>query len=331
MSTFILQTIMMLVVAIAIVYFVIYNKTSNLEKRISKYCIESKIDNSVPLFDRFSDLYIKIIASLNKVLLKSNVMKNYSEYYTKYISFDKINEVNPIEFVSKKFLILIISISSLILYGIINMKLPDIFDILLVSLIGFFVLDVYFIIYDVFRKRQVERELLNAIIIMNNAFRSGRSTIQAIEIVADELKGPIKQEFKKMHLEISYGLSLDVVFERFSKRVASEEVNYITSSLIILNKTGGNIIKVFSSIEDMLFNKRKIKQEMKSLSSSSLLLSVFLLGMPVGLVLIIMLLNPLYFLPLITTPVGIAILILILTLYIGYIFAVIKVMGVRYS
>ena len=31
----------------------------------------------------------------------------------------------------------------------------------------------------------------------------------------------------------------------------------------IINKTGGNIIKVFSSIEDMLFNKRKIKQEMK--------------------------------------------------------------------
>ena len=81
--------------------------------------------------------------------------------------------------------------------------------------------------------------------------------MQAIEIVAKELKGPISQEFKKMHLEISYGLSLDVVFERFSKRIESEEVSYITSSLSILNKTGGNIIKVFSSIEKMLFNKRK--------------------------------------------------------------------------
>lgn len=73
-------------------------------------------------------------------------------------------------------------------------------------------IDIYFKFYDYVKKKQIEQDLLNAIIIMNNAFRSGRSTMQAIEIVSKELKGPIAQEFKKMHLEISYGLSLDVVF-----------------------------------------------------------------------------------------------------------------------
>ena len=154
--------------------------------------------------------------------------------------------------------------------------------------------------------------------------------MQAIEIVAKELKGPIKQEFKKMHLEISYGLSLDVVFDRFSKRVASEEVNYITSSLSILNKTGGNIIKVFSSIEKMLFNKRKLKQEMKSLTSSSSMISKILLFMPFVFVLFITLLQPDYFAALINTTIGNIILCLIILIYVIYAYVVNRIMKVRF-
>ena len=154
--------------------------------------------------------------------------------------------------------------------------------------------------------------------------------MQAIEIVAQELKGPIKQEFKKMHLEISYGLSLDVVFDRFSKRVASEEVNYITSSLSILNKTGGNIIKVFSSIEKMLFNKRKLKQEMKSLTSSSSMISKILLFMPFVFVLFITLLQPDYFAALINTTIGNIILCLIILIYVIYAYVVNRIMKVRF-
>ena len=54
---------------------------------------------------------------------------------------------------------------------------------------------------------------------------------------------------------------LDVVFDRFAKRMNLEEAEYLSSSLTILNKTGGNIIKVFASIEKMLFDKRKLKKE----------------------------------------------------------------------
>ena len=94
-------------------------------------------------------------------------------------------------------------------------------------------------------RNRLENDLLQAIIIMNNAFKSGRSISQAIELVTKELKGPIAEEFKKMSLELSFGLSIDVVFKRFGERVKIDEINYLTSSLSILNKTGGNIIKVF--------------------------------------------------------------------------------------
>lgn len=331
MNVFIVQTIIMIILALIIFYLIIYNKTLKLERRISKYSIEAIKDDSVSLFDFLSKLYNDLVTGLSSKLKKSHFLRNYASKYNKYITYENEKTVSNMDYVSNKFYISFAFIFVIFLARIIEGVMPSYYDILISGLLGFFVLDIYFKITDYIKKKKVEQDLLNAIIIMNNAFRSGRSTIQAIEIVSKELTGPIKQEFKKMHLEISYGLSLDVVFDRFSKRVDSEEVDYITSSLSILNKTGGNIIKVFASIEKMLFNKRKLKQEMKSLTSSANMLSKMLLFMPFVFVILISLLNPNYFMPLINTTLGNIILFFIIAIYVLYIIIVNRIMKVRFE
>ena len=330
MNVFIIQTIIMLVLAFIIFYLIIYNKSLKIERRISKYSIESIKKKEVSFFDLLYGQYHKLVHKISKALKKSSVITKYSLKYNKYISYDNEKDIVAMDFVSNKLLICLLFIVIISFARIIEGVIPSLIDVLISGLLGFFLLDIYFKFSDYIKKRQVEQELLNAIIIMNNAFRSGRSTIQAIEIVAHELKGPIKQEFKKMHLEISYGLSLDVVFDRFGKRVESEEVSYITSSLSILNKTGGNIIKVFSSIEKMLFNKRKLKQEMKSLTSSASMISKVLLFMPFVFVLFITLLNPSYFASLLNTTMGNVLLCIMVLIYALYAFVVNKIMKVRF-
>ena len=330
MNVFIIQTIIMLVLAFIIFYLIIYNKSLKIERRISKYSIESIKKKEVSFFDLLYGQYHKLVHKISKALKKSSVITKYSLKYNKYISYDNEKDIVAMDFVSNKLLICLLFIVIISFARIIEGVIPSLIDVLISGLLGFFLLDIYFKFSDYIKKRQVEQELLNAIIIMNNAFRSGRSTIQAIEIVAHELKGPIKQEFKKMHLEISYGLSLDVVFDRFGKRVESEEVSYITSSLSILNKTGGNIIKVFSSIEKMLFNKRKLKQEMKSLTSSASMISKVLLFMPFVFVLFITLLNPSYFASLLNTTMGNVLLCVMVLIYALYAFVVNKIMKVRF-
>lgn len=330
MRVFIIQTIIMLILAFIIFYLIMYNKSLKLEKRISKYSIDSIKDKSISFFDLLSNKYMNIVQTFTKILKKLKIMVKYSARYNRYITYDNMKEMCAMDFVSNKFIISFIFIFIIFLARVIEGVFPSVFDVLVAGILGFFLIDIFFRFKDYIRKKQVEQELLNAIIIMNNAFRSGRSTMQAIEIVASELKGPIKQEFKKMHLEISYGLSLDVVFERFSKRVESEEVSYITSSLSILNKTGGNIIKVFSSIEKMLFNKRKLKQEMKSLTSSANMISRILLIMPFIFVLFISILNPSYFMPLLNTSLGNIILFFIILVYLAYVFIVNRIMKVRF-
>lgn len=329
MNIFIVQTMVMLALAIVMFYLIIYNKSLKLERRIARYSIESIKDKPVSFLDFLSISYSKMIKNTSKSLKKSRLATKYSQNYVKYISYENEKDIVPMDYISNKLFISLAFILITCFARVIESKMPSIFDILFVGIIGFFIIDVWFLISDYLKRKRIEQELLNAIIIMNNAFRSGRSTMQAIEIVANELTGPIQEEFKKMHLEISYGLSLDTVFERFSKRVNLEEVNYITSSLTILNKTGGNIINVFSSIEKMLFNKKKIKEEMRSLTSSSKMVSKILLIMPILFVVIIFILNQSYFTPLLTTTIGKILLFTMILIYGFYAFIVNKIMRVR--
>ena len=203
------------------------------------------------------------------------------------------------------------------------------YEVFIPFVFGYVLPDILFITKYNLHRTRIENDLLQAIIIMNNAFKSGRSITQAIELVTKELDGPIAEEFKKMHLEISFGLSVDVVFKRFSERIQLEEVTYLTASLSILNKTGGNIIKVFDSIEKTLFNKKKLKLELLSLTGSSKIIVYMLIGIPILFVVFISMISPTYFVPLISTPIGWIITGLILIIYIVYIVCVQKIMKVR--
>jgi tight adherence protein B len=175
----------------------------------------------------------------------------------------------------------------------------------------------------------MENDLLKAITIMNNSFKSGRSIYETIHIVATEIDGPLKEEFALMERDLDYGLEIETVFQRFNKRVNLKEVGYITTSLTILNKTGGNIVSVFSSIEKTVFSNKKLQDELRNLSAASKALYRILVVIPFIFILIIYVLDPTYFVPLYTETLGIILLSLIIIIYILYIVIVKRIMKLR--
>lgn len=306
-----------------------YRRSVKLEKRIRRYSVESVKDNSLSLFDRYYLFYQKVLNKISKYISKSVFLKKYAQKYDRYIGLFGDESRKGIDFISAKiftgFIFVIIAIFS----STIQIELMSIYEVVFPFLIGFFAPDLLYISKYRLHRRHIENDLLQAIIIMNNAFKSGRSITQAIELVMTELDGAIAKEFRKMRTELSYGLSVDVVFSRFADRIKLEEVSYLTASLSILNKTGGNIIKVFSSIEESLFNKKKLWLELEALTSSSKLIMYVLFCVPILFILFISIINPEYFLPFFASPIGILLSIMIVIFYIVYIVCVRKIMQVR--
>ena len=200
---------------------------------------------------------------------------------------------------------------------------------LIFLVLGYFATDIYLEILNQIRIKNIEGDLLKAIIIMNNAFKSGLNISNALDVVITDLDGPVRDEFMLIKKDLSSGIDTSEAFNRFYKRVKLDDAQYISSSLSILNVTGGNITFIFSNIEEALTNKKKLKDELKTMTASSMLVYRVLTFMPFILIFIILMLNKDYFNPLFNNILGIFAIILALILYTIYILVIRKILKVE--
>lgn len=325
----ILKIFLILIPVLGVIYVLRLSRSMRLEKRLASFALTSSKDQEISFFDELLVYVWKFIHILTKIFKKSVVLRNYGRRYEKYIAYLDRNKKDGIDYVSIKFFIAFI----VFVLGVISLIMhQDSFDSmiwLLIMIISFFLPDIYLAILFNQKRKRIEDDLLRSIIIMNNAFSSGKNIMQAIMMVKTELDGPIQDEFEKIYLDITYGLSLDVVFKRFYERVKIEDVLYITTSLTLLNKTGGDIIRVFSRLEKSILERKNLRSELKSLTSSSRFVFKFLVFLPFIFAAIIFILNPTYFSPLVSSSLGIFMFVIILLLYVLYIWIVKKLLEVK--
>ena len=316
--------IIILIIISTIIYYFRFQRINAIRQRLSKneYSKE-KDDNN--LFDFLIKKYNRFIDLCNNILSKSVLLTNYANHYKKYAGKEK----NPMKYISIKVLFGLFVVSLMILTMATSNSTITLLSIIIGYIAGFFIPDLFLIGRSKLIKKDMENEMLKAITIMNNSFKVGYSIMQTIDITENELNGNLKDEFTRMSKDLHYGLDLETVFKRFSKRVKMSIATYMATSLTILNKTGGNIIKVFSSMERTIFDNRKLEEELKNLSAPAKFLYRVLVFVPIIFVLLIYILDPTYFNPLFSHPLGIVIILLILVIYIVYILVVKKIIKLK--
>ena len=316
-------------VLITVLYYVLRaRRFMELDKKFDKYTVLPVFHKEVSLFDRIFNFIERIIKRLSKIFSKSKVLSDYGKLYEKHISYEELEYRSGIDYISIKFLLGVGA--SLLYFASMFFKYVSLsfIGVIISFIVGFFIIDIFIQIKYNRRRKTISDDLLKAIVIMNNSFQSGMSIMQAIEIVKDEIDGAIGDEFKKIYLDLSYGLTIEVVFNRFYERVQLEDVKFITTSLTLLNKTGGNIVKVFKSIEREFYDKKKLNDELNTVTSSSMFVYRFLLCVPFVVCLLIYILNPSYFSPMFSNTIGILILALVVILYVLYVLVIRKIMRV---
>ena len=321
-----IQIVAIFAVITIITFLIMLNNAVKLEKRITKYSIRrSKKITNISIFDNWWNRYIKFVQKQRNKM--SKLFPEMSKHYDKYVTD---GETKAIDYITHKVVIAGLFCLLVIVALAIEGKLVSLFIIVVSSLFGFYILDIILMINNIFKKKKIENQIHQAIIVMNNAFKSGKSTIQAVEIASLKLPKPINMEFKRMLQELQYGLSTDIVFDRFAKRVNIPEAEYLSSSLTILNKTGGNIINVFNSIERTMFDKKKLREELKNSTTVSNLVVKILLVVPILIVVIIYMLDPSYFEPFFESTLGYILLGIAFIMFIMYAYLLEKIVKVEY-
>ena len=154
------------------------------------------------------------------------------------------------------------------------------------------------------RKVRFNDQLIDALMIMSSSFRGGLSLIQAIEAVTEEMPDPIRHEFSVVLGENKMGVSLDETLQRLEKRMPSPAVQQMITAILLSRETGGNLPAVFSRIVTSMRERKKIEQNLASLTIQGKLQAVVMTLLPVLFIVAVSASTPHFFDPMLNTPDG---------------------------
>jgi tight adherence protein B len=154
------------------------------------------------------------------------------------------------------------------------------------------------------RLAKFSAQLPQALRTMTTAIKAGFSIVQAIQLVGKEADDPIAYEFTRTIREINLGVSLEEAFENFAKRVPNEDLKIMITAILIQRTVGGNLADILEIVQQTIQDRIKIKQELHTLTAQGRMSAWIITMLPVALALILFMMSPDYFSPMLTHPLG---------------------------
>ena len=131
------------------------------------------------------------------------------------------------------------------------------------------------------RRNKFNIQLVDALGGMSNALRAGFSINQAFETVVQNGEKPISQEFSVMLQQMRVGMNFYDALQSLDKRVGSDDLTLVVTSIDIARRTGGNLTEIFDKISITIRERMRIERRVRSLTSQGRLQGIIVTLMPV--------------------------------------------------
>lgn len=156
------------------------------------------------------------------------------------------------------------------------------------------------------RIKLLNEQLCDTITMISNSLKAGYSFFQAVDMVAEEMSGPIAEEFSTLKKEVNLGLTTEKALENMTSRVSSEDLELVVTAVMIQRQVGGNLAEVLDNITSTIRDRVKIKGELKTVTAQGRMSGWVISLLPVILCGLIYLINPQQMSLLFTRPLGLA-------------------------
>ncbi len=156
-------------------------------------------------------------------------------------------------------------------------------------------------VVDFKRRRRIKKfvsHFPDALEMFARSLRAGHSFTGAIQLVAQEMPEPIGSEFQKVFDEQNLGIPLRQALIGLTERVDSLDVKFFVTALLIQRETGGNLAEIIDKISYVIRERFRIQGQLKIFTAQARLTGGILAFLPIGVGLLIGMVNPDYIRPL---------------------------------
>lgn len=117
------------------------------------------------------------------------------------------------------------------------------------------------------RLHKMEQQLPDALDLVGRALRAGHALPSGLKMVGEEMSDPIAGEFRIVHDEINFGVSMQQALTNLSERVPITDVRYFVVAVLVQREAGGNLTEVLNNLSNLIRNRLKFHAKVKVLSA----------------------------------------------------------------
>ncbi|MBO7167005.1 MAG: type II secretion system F family protein [Kiritimatiellae bacterium] len=147
------------------------------------------------------------------------------------------------------------------------------------------------------RKDKFNQQLVEALGSMANSLRAGFSINQAFESIVQTGDKPISQEFNVFLQQLRVGMSFEEALNSMERRVQSDDLTLVCTSIDIARKTGGNLTEIFDRISETIRGRMRIESRVKTLTAQGRFQGLIVSLLPVALGIILTAIKPSMMIP----------------------------------
>ena len=154
------------------------------------------------------------------------------------------------------------------------------------------------------RRNTFDQQLGDTLQLLAGGLRAGHSILRAIDAAATESLSPTSEEMRRVVTETSLGRDLQSSLNDTAERMRNEDFVWIAQAIQINREVGGNLAEVLDQVNETIRERSEIKGHIKSLAAEGKFSAYILMAMPIGIVVMLMLVNPGYMNVMFTHPLG---------------------------
>lgn len=156
-------------------------------------------------------------------------------------------------------------------------------------------------------KRRLKKfldELPNALDVMVRSIKSGLPLNDALRLIANESKDPVKTEFRRVVESQQMGLSVPDAIARMYLTVPLSEVNFFAIVIQIQAQAGGNLSEALGNLSRVIRDRKKMRAKVTALSMEAKASAYIIGALPFIVAFLVYMTSPEYMMILFTDPRG---------------------------
>ncbi|MCH7588981.1 MAG: type II secretion system F family protein [Chloroflexi bacterium] len=117
------------------------------------------------------------------------------------------------------------------------------------------------------RRLKFEKQLLDVLVLINGAVRSGFSLLQSVELVMNEMKPPASIEFKRAVHEAGLGVPLPQALGNLATRMRNADLDLVVTAIDIQYQVGGNLATMLSAVSETIRERIRLFGEVRVITT----------------------------------------------------------------